>query len=540
MTKIVDGKLFAQLVKNGYENLKLDKEYINELNVFPIPDGDTGTNMLATLEGGVNATICLNERDIGKLSKLMARNMLMTARGNSGVITSQIFKGISNGLVDKKEVNAKEFAYAFTMGTKQAYAVCKNPTEGTILTVVREAGEKAYNSVNENSSIEEFFKYYLLEAKSSLKRTPDLLPCLKEAGVVDSGAAGFIRIVEGMNMFLLGHVITEENKKSNNSIFNEDSEFDVDYSLNASLQLLKSKCNIAKFNVEIIKPLIEEYGKVDTCVMEGTIVSIIMTTMFPGKVINVLQKYGEFISLDIKNELTSSLPEVKKEETKKVEHKELAIVATSQGEGISEILEQLGVDELVTGGQTMNPSTQDFIKAFKKLNADTILVFPNNSNIFMAASQAAEQYDEAKVIVLNSKSVATCYSCMSMYDLSEGVDALIETFKSIIENNTYGEITYSIRDSEINGVSIKKDQYISILNHNIVASSDDKIEAFKELLSHVEDVKYKEVLVIIYGKDVTEEQKEEVRSFLQTTYPRLEYGEIDGKQDIYDFIISIE
>jgi uncharacterized protein len=540
MTNIVDGKLFAQLVKNGYENLKLDKEYINELNVFPIPDGDTGTNMLATLEGGVNATISLDERDIGKLSKLMARNMLMTARGNSGVITSQIFKGIANGLVDKKEVNAKEFAYAFTMGTKQAYAVCKNPTEGTILTVVREAGEKAYNSVNENSSIEEFFKYYLLEAKASLKRTPDLLPCLKEAGVVDSGAAGFIRVVEGMNMFLLGHVVTEENKPTNNDTFNEDSTFDVGYTFEAKLQLLKSKCNIAKFDLETIKPLISEYGQIDSCSINGTIVSVNMNTMFPGKVINVLQKYGEFILLDIKNELASCLPEVKNEEIKKAEHKEVAIVATSQGEGISEVLEELGVDEVVTGGQTMNPSTEDFIKAFKKLNADTIIVFPNNSNIFMAASQAAEQYHDAKVVVLNSKSVATCYSCMSMFDLSEGVDNLIESFNDIIENNTYGEITYSIRDSEINGVSIKKDQYISILNHNIVASSDDKVSALKELLSHVDDIKYKEVLVLIYGKDVTEEQKEEVRSFLSSTYPRLEYGEIDGKQDIYDFIISIE
>ncbi len=540
MTNIVDGKLFAQLVKNGYENLKLEKEYINELNVFPIPDGDTGTNMLATLEGGVNATISLEERDIGKLSKLMARNMLMTARGNSGVITSQIFKGIANGLVDKKEVNAKEFAYAFTTGTKQAYAVCKNPTEGTILTVVREAGEKAYDSVNENSSIEEFFKFYLLEAKASLKRTPDLLPCLKEAGVVDSGAAGFIRVVEGMNMFLLGHVITEESKSNKEEVFNEDSTFECGYSFDAKLQLLKSKCNIAKFNIEIIKPLISEYGEVSNCSIDGTIVSITMNTLFPGKVINALQKYGEFILLDIKNELASSLPVVEVEEIKKKEHKEVAIVATSQGEGVSTVLEELGVDEIVTGGQTMNPSTEDFIKAFKNLNADTIIVFPNNSNIFMAASQAAEQYHDAKVVVLNSKSVATCYSCMSMFDLSEGVDTLIETFNSIIENNTYGEITYSIRDSEINGVSIKKDQYISILNHNIVASSDDKISAFKELLSHIEDINYKEVLVLIYGKEVTEEQKEEIRSFLGTTYPRLEYGEIEGGQDIYDFIISVE
>ncbi len=540
MVKIVDGKLFAQLVKNGYENLKLDKDYINELNVFPIPDGDTGTNMLATLEGGVNITSSLDERDISKVSKLMARNMLMTARGNSGVITSQIFKGIANGLTNKTEVNAKEFAFAFTMGTKQAYAVCKNPTEGTILTVIREAGEKAYNSINENSSVEEFFKYYLLEAKASLKRTPDLLPCLKEAGVVDSGAAGFIRIVEGMNMFLLGHIVTNEDASSkNNEEFNEDSTFESDYTFKASLQLLKVKCNIAKFDIDLVKKSISDYGEISSCSLDQTIVTISMNTKFPGKVINLLQKYGEFISLDIKNEMISSLP-VQKEEIKKVEHKEVAIVATSLGQGISEVLEELGVDEIVTGGQTMNPSTEDFLKAFKRLNADTIIVFPNNSNIFMAASLAAREYNDSKVIVLNSKSVATCYSCMSMYDLSDGVDNLINTFNEIIENGNYGEITYSIRDSEINGVLIKKGQYISILNHNIVASSDDKIVAFKELLSHVTDIKNKDVLVLIYGKDVKEKQKEEVRNFLSTTYPRLEYGEIDGGQDIYDFIISIE
>ena len=540
MIKIVDGKLFAQLVKNGYENLKLDKDYINELNVFPIPDGDTGTNMLATLEGGVNATSSLEERDISKVSKLMARNMLMTARGNSGVITSQIFKGIANGLVNKTEVNAKEFAFAFTMGTKQAYAVCKNPTEGTILTVIREAGEKAYNSINENSSIEEFFKYYLLEAKASLKRTPDLLPCLKEAGVVDSGAAGFIRVVEGMNMFLLGHIVSgEENSSSKEKEFNEDSIFESGYAFKTDLQLLKLKCNIAKFDIDLVKKEISSYGELYSCSLDKTIVSISMNTMFPGKVINVLQRYGEFISLDIKNEMISSSP-VQKEEIKKVEHKEVAIVATSQGQGISEVLEELGVDEIVTGGQTMNPSTEDFIKAFKRLNADTIIVFPNNSNIFMAASLASSQYNDSKVIVLNSKSVATCYSCMSMYDLSEGVDNLINTFNEIIENGSYGEITYSIRESEINGVSIKKGQYISILNHSIVASSDDKVDSFKELLSHVDDIKNKEVLVLIYGKEVTSEQKEEVRNFLSSTYPRLEYGEIDGGQDIYDFIISIE
>jgi hypothetical protein len=549
MTTKINGKKFIDLVINGYVKLKEDMENINSLNVFPIPDGDTGTNMKMTIEGGVHEIQDMNETSINVISKKLARAMLLSARGNSGVILSQFFKGLSVGLAPYEEIGVKEIAEGFEAGVKQSYAVVKVPTEGTILTVMREASSYCVDNLSHITSLEEYFQYFLKEGNASLQRTPSLLPCLREAGVIDSGGQGFLRIVEGMALALDGKILenkntTPEGKTSNEIHFDADSELTFGYCTEFILQLQNSKCDVKNFDENIIVSFLESIGDSIVAFKEGDLIKIHVHTHTPGRALNFCQKYGEFVSLKIEN-MSAQHNALSDDHPGKIktftEHKKYAFVAVSSGEGISTEFKNLGVDIIVQGGQTMNPSTDDFVKAFDKLNADYIIVFPNNSNIIMAATQAGETYEKAIVKVIPSKSIGQCYSALTMMDLSsDDIDTICSIFTDEIKNVTSAEVTYSIRDSLVNGVSIQSGDYLTIIDHQIKADSPTKFEAFTKICENVEDMDNKYVMVIIYGEDVGEDDKHKIRKYMQETYPNCEIGEIEGKQKIYSFIVSVE
>ena len=543
---ILDGQTFKTLVTNGCQSLINDIDRINALNVFPVPDGDTGTNMRMTIEGGVKAILAIDTNSIGEMSKKLSRAMTMSARGNSGVILSQFFKGLSLGLEGKDAVNAEELAIAFDCGVKQAYKVVQKPTEGTMLTVMREATEVANKNAATFESIEDFFACFIKEAHASLDRTPELLPVLKEAGVIDSGGAGYNRIIEGMIAALDGNILVEQEKyeqeaKASIGHFDADSVLEFGYCTEFILQLQNAKVNIETFDISVIVNFLETLGDSIVAFKDEDIVKVHVHTFTPGKVIDFCQQFGEYVTFKMENMSVQHSELSDTHEDPKREHKKYAVVAVSSGEGISNAFKTMGCDEIVSGGQTMNPSSEDFINAFKKLDAENIIIFPNNGNIIMAARQAAENYEEANVVVIPTKSIAECYSALTMLDFSsDDLDTIVEEFQSTIDNVTAASVTYSIRDSFIDDVEIKKDDYMAIIGKKIVAANPSKIEVVKQLFTKVEDIRWKEVVTLIYGIDVTEEEKEEVVAYLNAAYPDLEIGELDGKQDIYSFIISIE
>ena len=545
-TKVLDGNLFKTLVANGCQSLINDIDRINALNVFPVPDGDTGTNMKMTIEGGVKAIAGLDIASIGEMSKKLSRAMTMSARGNSGVILSQFFKGLSLGFEGKDVVTALELTEAFDCGVKQAYKVVQKPTEGTMLTVMREATEVSLTQKETFESIEEFFTCFIKEAHASLDRTPELLPVLKDAGVIDSGGAGYNRIIEGMIAALDGEILVKQaqlEQESHGSVghFDADSVLEFGYCTEFILQLQNAKVDIANFDIKVIVDFLETLGDSIVAFKDEDIVKVHVHTFTPGKVIEFCQQFGEYVTFKMENMSVQHSEATTIETLPKREHQKFAVVAVSSGEGISEAFKAMGCDEIVSGGQTMNPSSADFIDAFKKLDAENIFVFPNNSNIIMAAKQAAENYEEANVIVIETKSIAECYSALTMLDYSsEDADSIAEDFKMTIDNVTAASVTYAIRDTEIDGVSIKKDDYMAIVGKKIVAANPSKVDVVKDLFAKVEGIEYKEVVTLIYGLDVSEEEKQEVVSYLNEAYPYVEIGELDGKQDIYSFIISIE
>jgi DAK2 domain fusion protein YloV len=481
--------------------------------------------------------------------------MLMGARGNSGVILSQLFRGIYKGLENYSEVNALELANAFTSGVAQAYKAVMKPVEGTILTVAREANEVAKSKINEQSSIQDYFKFYLEEARASLIRTPDLLPVLKEAGVVDSGATGYIYIVEGMasaldGKFVSNETISETMHTASKLSFDASSELVYGYCTEFILQLQHKKVDISSFDEKIISDHLAALGDSIVCVKDEDVVKVHVHTVVPGDVLNYCQQFGEYVTLKIENmsvqhtenqmaKIQCDCPECV-EKRKNDVRKKYAVVAVASGEGLIKVFTEMGVDYVVSGGQSMNPSTDDFVKGFDSINADNIIVFPNNGNIIMAAKQAARYYKNANVVVIESKSIAQGYSALTLLDLgSDNIEEIVHEINQTIANVTTVLVTYSVRDADMGNVKIKKGDFIGILDSKIVASTTERVKTFQETLAKA-DLSKKEIITIIYGKDVNEKELEEIKTFIGENYSDLEIDAIDGKQDVYSYILSIE
>ncbi len=554
--KKLNGEQFKELVRNGAMNLRANYQEVDELNVFPVPDGDTGTNMSRTIEGGVHAVENLNEKSIGKLGKDLSKGMLMSARGNSGVILSQIFRGICKGLAEKDEVNAVELGEAFKTGVKQAYGAVVTPVEGTILTVFREATEAACKAVDEKSTINEFFEAHLKQAAVTLKKTKDLLPVLKEADVIDSGGCGYVYIVKGIVKYLDGEKIEakltqpEESKEAAPVDFNAFSKDDVlqfGYCTEFIMRLQTSKVDVDSFDVQkVIDDLNEEDIKGDSIVAlkDEDVVKVHVHTKEPGIVLHKMRKYGEFLTIKIENmalQHNETMSEEEAESKKQMEHKKYAIVAVAQGKGICDQFKEFGVDVIVSGNQTMNPSTEDFIKAFKSLNADNIIVFPNNKNIVMAAEQAAKLYKGANVVVIRCVSIPQCFSALTMLDFtSDDLTIIVGNFNEAIRHVVSAEITTAIRSTKVQGVIIRKGDHIGIVDGKMTISSPFKNRIVADLLRKVPNIKDKEVITLIYGDGITEEEKVKNMEAIQRAFPYLEVGALDGGQAVYKYLIAID
>lgn len=544
----LDGKTFKQMLVYGAASLRKNIEIVNNLNVFPVPDGDTGTNMKMTFDSGLSTLTWDKDEGIGSVSEKFAQGMLLGARGNSGVILSQIFKGISNGLIGKETVNAMELGQAFSEGVKQSYMAVRKPVEGTILTVFREATEKANDNTNIKTSIDDYFNTFLNEGEKSLKKTPELLPILKEAGVIDSGGAGLIYIIKGMigdstdeNITYSNEVEDKKTTQIKRIIFNEQGELDYAYCTEFLLQLQPKKVNIETFDIqEIISKLEEMNGDSIVTIKDGDIVKVHVHTKHPGAVFELAQEYGEFISVKVENMAIQHNETTIENNYKVSKHKDVAIITVAKDAGFANLFKEMGADYIVDGGQSMNPSSNDFLKAFDSVNADNIIVLPNNSNIILACNQAKELYKKSNVYIVPTKTLGEGYSALALYDPSETLENAISTFESQEECVTTIEITKSVREAALNGIDIHKDDYIAISGKAMLSSSKDYFETIKESLSKTLDNRERSIITVFMGIDTKEEDEEKIANFINENYQNIEVYFLYTNQDIYNFIIVLE
>lgn len=547
--KMVDGQLYRKMLISGAAELKANLKTVNDLNVFPIPDGDTGDNMYMTIRAGVDALDDENCASISSVAQASSNAMLFSARGNSGVILSQFFAGISDGLNGVEEASVLEFASALQSGVKKAYSSVIKPVEGTILTVAREATEFASLKITNDTTFNEFFAYFTAEMQRSLNRTPELLEVLKEAGVVDSGGAGLLYIAKGLQNAVEGKEIsldgesTVKAQKVDLSAFTEDSVMTFGYCTELLLRLQKSKVDVNSFAERVIVEYLETIGDSIVAFKTGSIVKIHVHTLEPYKVLEFCQKFGEYLTVKIEN-MTLQHNESHDENEVQIKRsrprKKFGVVTVATGKGLIETFTEFGADVVIDGGQGKNPSIEKFIEAFDEANADYIFVLPNNSNIIMAATQASEIYKGSTVIVVPTKNFGHAYSALSMLDYSSD-DA--ETIKSnmleAMSETETGMITESIRTAHIDGVDIVEGEYIGFSDKTMLVSNESKLEAFKGLLKKM-NADEKSFVIAVYGESVTLSERAEVSTFVKENYPEIEFYEIDGEQKVYEFIIILE
>ena len=547
--QILDGALFENMVKGGAANLYVYREAVNDLNVFPIPDGDTGDNMYLTIDSGASSAADGNT-GLGAVAARMAKGMLLGARGNSGVILSRIFAGIANGFEGAESVGMNGVDKAFRCGSKEAYNAVSNPVEGTILTVFRDAVGYAGDRINEKSDLDTYFDDLIAELRRSLERTPDLLDVLREAGVVDSGGAGLVYIAEGMKNALDGTVFSSAGKTVDKaakpidiSTFTEDTELKFGYCTEVLIRLQNKKTDIAAFDINKFKAKLEELGESVVAFADGSIVKVHVHTMTPGEILDFCQQYGEFLTLKIENMMLqhNETTIVNKTEFKRKKvHKKLGIIAVASGDGIKETFSSLGVDEIIDGGQSMNPSSGDIIAAAEKIDADHILVYPNNGNIILAANQAAALYDKSDLRVIKTHTIGEGYASLSMLDTSgDDIDKIVSDAEAFAEGILTGMVSKAARTTEMSGVAIIEGDYIGFEGDTVYSDSPDKCEAAMQLGEKLGAGDY-DVILILAGADATDEEAQRVYDGFTEKFADSEVILMKGGQPLHDFIIIIE
>lgn len=549
MSQTLDGIMFANMLRAGAMNLRTHAQTINDLNVFPIPDGDTGSNMMLTIMGGIDA---LNNEysSVAEAARLAANGMLLSARGNSGVILSQLFDGIAAGFDGIETADNTQIAHAMRRGVTYAYNAVMQPTEGTMLTVAKNAAEYAGSKTSE--TIEQFFDAYIAEAKRTLDKTPELLPVLKKAGVVDSGGAGLVYIVEGMKKAINNEIdITELNAvaevPANSDIdidlFTEDSILEYGYCTELLLRLQRSKTEPESFNVDIITDYLNKIGDSVVAFKTGSIIKIHVHTMTPDKVLAFCQKYGEFLTLKIENmslQHNSLNKERSADSLTETGKKDYGIVAVCSGDGIKKLFTERGADYIVDGGQSMNPSTEDFLAAFRAVNAKTIFVLPNNGNIILSAQQAAKLYTAADVRVLESKTIGDGYAALSMLDTqSENTEEIINELNEAMSSTVTAEVSRCIRDAEFQNIEMHIGDYVGFAGKNFLATSKSRIDTVCATVDKLSFADY-DICLLIRGSKTTSEEAEKIKTAISLRYPNKEIYIIDGMQEIYDYIIILE
>ena len=538
--KTLNGQSLKQLLISGSNNLYNHYPEVDALNVFPVPDGDTGMNMNLTLTSGSKEIQNRSDESAYEISKVFSRGLLMGARGNSGVITSQIFRGFSKGLDGLEEVDAQAFSAAFQKGVEVAYKAVVNPVEGTILTVIRESSQFLADNVKDNMSIEKCLDLMLQEARESLKRTPELLPVLKEAGVIDSGGAGLIRILEGMRIAAGGDVVERSQATATEAQSSAEEGEEEGYLLEFILKLLKEK---KAFNENRFSNLLSTNGDDLVVNVKDDNVKVHIRALNPGDILNYAQQFGEFLKVKLVNlKVGDSSEELDfEEEEENKEKTEYAMISVSAGQGIEDFLKEIGVSVVVKGGQTMNPSSEDFVSAIKKANARNVFIFPNNSNIVMAASQACEMVEDAdtNVYVIPSKTIPQGISSAIMFNPEADPEENFRSMKAALKNVKSGEVTFAIRDTEIGGVKVKKNDFIGIFEKDIVVDNPDKIATLMTLLEKMVDDE-SSIITILVGEDVNEEEMNKITEMIGEKFSDLDLDIRQGNQPVYSFLIGIE
>ena len=547
-TTVLDGILFARLLRGGAANLKANVTTVNDLNVFPIPDGDTGDNMFLTINSGA-AAAGEGSESLSQTAGKAASGMLLGARGNSGVILSRIFAGLAKGFEGIASADVRAVARAFESGVSEAYGAVSVPVEGTILTVLKDSVTAANGNIADDRTLESYFADFNSELKESLERTPDLLDVLKEAGVVDSGGAGLGYIIEGMIHALDGAEVSLEApaaaqaKSVDLDAFGADSVLEFGYCTEFLLRLQSSKIDIDNFNADELISYLNSVGESVVCFREGTVVKVHVHTMTPGNIINHMQRYGEFLTFKMENmTLQHNENHMQEKFAPKVNkpHKPFGVVSVAAGSGIKDAFISLGCDVVVDGGQSMNPSAEDMIAAFNEINADVIFVFPNNSNIIMTANQAAQLYDGAEVRVIPTKTIGEGYAAISMMDTTVGdTDAVIADLEEVIAGVVTGMVSRAVRDAEMNGVAVKKDDFIGFAGDTVYTDSPARNTAAIELCEAAKAQHY-DIMLLVCGADATEAEAQALYNELHSKYRRTEIVMIDGGQPVYDYIIILE
>ncbi|HCY7742185.1 TPA: fatty acid kinase catalytic subunit FakA [Staphylococcus aureus] len=548
MISKINGKLFADMIIQGAQNLSNNADLVDSLNVYPVPDGDTGTNMNLTMTSGREEVENNLSKNIGELGKTFSKGLLMGARGNSGVILSQLFRGFCKNIESESEINSKLLAESFQAGVETAYKAVMKPVEGTILTVAKDAAQAAIEKANNTEDCIELMEYIIVKANESLENTPNLLAVLKEVGVVDSGGKGLLCVYEGFLKALKGEKVEAKVAKLDKDEFAHDEhDFhgvinteDIIYGYCTEMMVRFGK-NKKAFDEQEFRQDMSQFGDSLLVINDEEIVKVHVHTEYPGKVFNYGQQYGELIKLKVENMREQHREVIRKEQhtaKPKMETVETAIITISMGEGISEIFKSMGATHIISGGQTMNPSTEDIVKVIEQSKCKRAIILPNNKNILMASEQAASIVD-AEAVVIPTKSIPQGISALFQYD----VDATLEENKAqmadSVNNVKSGSLTYAVRDTKIDGVEIKKDAFMGLIEDKIVSSQSDQLTTVTELLNEMlaDD---SEILTVIIGQDAEQAVTDNMINWIEEQYPDVEVEVHEGGQPIYQYFFSVE
>lgn len=548
--KSLDGIKFAEMVQMGAHHLYQNASYVDSLNVFPVPDGDTGTNMNLSMTSGAKETEANISEHIGKTAQALSKGLLMGARGNSGVILSQLFRGFGKTIEKEATIDAKMLAAAFQGGVDTAYKAVMKPVEGTILTVAREAAAKGVEVAETTDDLIELMEAFIAEAKASLNRTPELLPVLKEVGVVDSGGQGLLFVYEGFLASLKGEALPEKNDASLDDLINAEHHRVQDFMNTEDIEfgycteiMVRFEADKEPFSEEQFRNELNPMGDSLLVISDDEIAKVHIHTETPGAVLSAGQKYGSLMKIKVDNMREQHAAIVNDESApvasmKKVEKIPYAIVTIAMGEGIAKLLRSIGASYVIEGGQTMNPSTEDIVKAVKEIGAERVLILPNNKNIVMAAEQAAELL-EIEAAVVPTKTIPQGMAAILAFNPELSVEDNKQNMTEGFAHVKTGQVTYAVRDTSIDGVEIHKDDYMALAEGKIIVSTPQMMDAAKQVIDHLID-EDSEIVTVIYGEDATEEQANELASFIEENFADAEVEIVEGKQSLYPFILSVE
>lgn len=557
--KTITAQDFRAMVEIGEMRLSENAEFVNSLNVFPVPDGDTGTNMMLSFKSGAERVANSTATTVGDLAQDLAKGLLMGARGNSGVILSQLFRGFSKAVVGKEVITGEELAQAFTNGVETAYKAVMKPVEGTILTVARESAKRGVRKLETSNDIIEVMGSVLRGAEKSLAKTPDLLPVLKEVGVVDSGGQGLVFIYNGFFEALTGEAVPVQSLQSNKidltSVAHHESGVDYEhvstgdikfgYCTEIMVKIGEGETVVDTFDYDTFRNYLNELGDSLLVVADDEIIKVHVHTERPGEVMNYGQRFGSLMKVKVDNMRLQHEEVLKTDYTAKVKEAaqkqkaEYGIVAVAAGEGVQELFKSMGVTTIINGGQTMNPSTEDILQAVKEAHAEKVIVLPNNKNIQMAANQAAEVSEDAAVAVVATRTISEGLASLLAFNPEASLEDNQAAMSEQMALVSSGQITNAVRDTNIDGVEIKKDDFMGIVDGKILVSIADRKEATLATVDKMINDD-SEILTIIYGEDADASEVEEITEAVEAKYPDVEVEVHEGNQPVYTYLLSVE